>query len=71
AIKGWDKRSFYYYQMLEAVADHYNFDFDVAYQDLDSESKIIILDGSGSTKIAFIYSNDRGDLITRNHEFEG
>jgi len=71
AIKGWDKRSFYYYQMLQAVADHYNFDLDVPYQDLDSESKKIILDGSGSTKIAFNYRNDRGDLITRNHEFEG
>ncbi|MGO2563391.1 MAG: excinuclease ABC subunit UvrA, partial [Pseudoalteromonas nigrifaciens] len=71
AIKGWDKRSFYYYQMLQAVAQHYNFDLDVPYQDLDKASQKIILEGSDTTKIAFSYRNDRGDLITRNHEFEG
>ena len=71
AIKGWDKRSFYYYQMLQAVAQHYDFDLDVPYQELAKEHKKIILDGSGDTKIAFNYRNDRGDLITRNHVFEG
>ena len=71
AIKGWDKRSFYYYQMLQAVAQHYEFDLDVPYQELAKEHKKIILDGSGDTKIAFNYRNDRGDLITRNHVFEG
>jgi len=71
AIKGWDKRSFYYFQMLQAVAEHYNFDLDVPFEKLAKESQKIILEGSGQTKIAFNYRNDRGDLITRNHEFEG
>lgn len=71
AIKGWDKRSFYYFQMLQAVAEHYKFDLDVPFEKLAKDSQKIILEGSGSTKIAFNYRNDRGDLITRNHEFEG
>mgnify|MGYP000719184633 CR=1 FL=1 len=71
AIKGWDKRSFYYFQMLQAVAEHYKFDLEMPFQELSKDAKKIILDGSGDTKIAFNYRNDRGDLITRNHEFEG
>ena len=71
AIKGWDKRSFYYFQMLQAVAEHYKFDLEVPFQELSKEAKKVILEGSGKTKIAFNYRNDRGDLITRNHEFEG
>ncbi|WP_394192843.1 excinuclease ABC subunit UvrA [Pseudoalteromonas atlantica] len=71
AIKGWDKRSFYYFQMLQAVAEHYKFDLEVPFQELSKENQKVILEGSGSTKIAFNYRNDRGDLITRNHEFEG
>ncbi|OUS70537.1 excinuclease ABC subunit A [Pseudoalteromonas sp. A601] len=71
AIKGWDKRSFYYFQMLQAVAEHYKFDLEVPFQELSNDAKKVILEGSGSTKIAFNYRNDRGDLITRNHEFEG
>ncbi|MGB1292694.1 MAG: excinuclease ABC subunit UvrA, partial [Pseudoalteromonas sp.] len=71
AIKGWDKRSFYYFQMLQAVAEHYKFDLEVPFQNISKEHQKVILEGSGSTKIAFNYRNDRGDLITRNHEFEG
>ena len=71
AIKGWDKRSFYYFQMLQAVAEHYNFDLEAPFQELGKDAQKVILEGSGNTKIAFNYRNDRGDLITRNHEFEG
>ena len=71
AIKGWDKRSFYYFQMLQSVAEHYNFDLDVPFGELSQEAQTIVLEGSGQTKISFNYRNDRGDLITRNHEFEG
>lgn len=71
AIKGWDKRSFYYYQMLSSVAEHYGFDLETPFQDLSSDAQKVVLEGSGRTKIAFNYRNDRGDLITRNHEFEG
>ncbi|QPB81816.1 excinuclease ABC subunit UvrA [Pseudoalteromonas rubra] len=71
AIKGWDKRSFYYYQMLSSVAEHYDFDLETPFQNLSNDAQKVVLEGSGRTKIAFNYRNDRGDLITRNHEFEG
>ena len=71
AIKGWDKRSFYYFQMLQSVAEHYQFDLNTPFQDLDEQAQKVVLEGSGREKIAFSYRNDRGDLITRNHEFEG
>jgi excinuclease ABC subunit A len=71
AIKGWDKRSFYYFQMLQSVAEHYHFDLDVPFNELSQEAQTIVLEGSGKTKISFNYRNDRGDLITRKHEFEG
>ncbi|MBS3797250.1 MULTISPECIES: excinuclease ABC subunit UvrA [unclassified Pseudoalteromonas] len=71
AIKGWDKRSFYYFQMLQSVAEHYQFDLDTPFQNLSDEAKKVVLEGSGKDKVAFHYRNDRGDLITRNHEFEG
>ncbi|MEO2267798.1 excinuclease ABC subunit UvrA [Pseudoalteromonas sp. YIC-656] len=71
AIKGWDKRSFYYFQMLQSVAEHYQFNLETPFQELSEEAKKVVLEGSGSEKIAFNYRNDRGDLITRNHEFEG
>ncbi|MEJ6475504.1 excinuclease ABC subunit UvrA [Pseudoalteromonas piscicida] len=71
AIKGWDKRSFYYFQMLSSVAEQYGFDLETPFQDLPSKFQNVVLEGSGTTKIAFKYRNDRGDLITRNHEFEG
>ncbi|RXE85577.1 excinuclease ABC subunit UvrA [Pseudoalteromonas sp. A757] len=71
AIKGWDKRSFYYFQMLSSVAEQYGFDLETPFQDLPSKFQKVVLEGSGKTKIAFKYRNDRGDLITRNHEFEG
>ncbi|MFY8273770.1 excinuclease ABC subunit UvrA [Pseudoalteromonas sp. SSDWG2] len=71
AIKGWDKRSFYYFQMLQSVAEHYQFDLQTPFQDLSDDAKRVVLEGSGTEKLAFSYRNDRGDLITRNHEFEG
>ncbi|WP_462157073.1 excinuclease ABC subunit UvrA [Pseudoalteromonas sp. GB56] len=71
AIKGWDKRSFYYFQMLQSVAEHYHFDLETPFQELSDDAKQIVLEGSGNEKVAFNYRNDRGDLITRNHEFEG
>ncbi|TQF72288.1 excinuclease ABC subunit UvrA [Pseudoalteromonas luteoviolacea] len=71
AIKGWDKRSFYYFQMLSSVAEHYGFGLEIPFADLPKSAQKVVLEGSGKTKIAFNYRNDRGDLITRNHEFEG
>lgn len=71
AIKGWDRRNFYYFQMLKSLADHYQFDIDTPFEQLPEKIKQIILQGSGSEEIQFIYTNDRGDSIKRKHVFEG
>ncbi|KMT65942.1 excinuclease ABC subunit UvrA [Catenovulum maritimum] len=71
AIKGWDKRSFYYFQMLQAVADHYQIDLNLAWEKIPKKQQDIILYGSGKTEIDFNYMNDRGDIIQRKHVFEG
>ncbi|MDD2840829.1 MAG: excinuclease ABC subunit UvrA [Tolumonas sp.] len=71
AIRGWDKRSFYYFQMLKSVAEHYKFDLDEPYDALTPQAKKVVLHGSGHTQIEFRYMNDRGDVVVRNHAFEG
>ena len=71
AIRGWDKRSFYYFQMLQAVAEHYDFDLNVPFKELDKKSVDVILNGSKGQSIAFKYINERGDIMQRKHPFEG
>ncbi|MDR9439346.1 MAG: excinuclease ABC subunit UvrA [Halomonas sp.] len=70
-IKGWDRRSVYYFNQLQAVADHYRFTLETPWQDLARHERDIILHGSGSDVIAFHYVNDRGRKVTREHPFEG
>ncbi|MDG1815451.1 MAG: excinuclease ABC subunit UvrA [Glaciecola sp.] len=71
AIRGWDKRSYYYFQMLQSVAEHYKFDLSIPFNELDKKSKDIILNGSKGTSISFKYINERGDIMQRKHPFEG
>ncbi|PRY67757.1 excinuclease ABC subunit UvrA [Halomonas ventosae] len=70
-IKGWDRRSVYYFNQLQAVADHSRFPLETPWQDLARHEREIILHGSGSDDIAFHYVNDRGRKVTREHPFEG
>ncbi|WP_372598131.1 excinuclease ABC subunit UvrA [Amphritea sp.] len=71
AIRGWDRRALYYFQQLKAVADHYGFNMDTPFQELTSKQQKMILEGSGKEDIAFRYLNDRGDVISKSHPFEG
>ncbi|MEM6186418.1 excinuclease ABC subunit UvrA [Shewanella vaxholmensis] len=71
AIRGWDRRNFYYFQMLSSLAEHYKFDVEVPYEQLSEKVRTIVLYGSGKDSIAFKYINDRGDVVVRNHPFEG
>ena len=71
AIRGWDKRNFYYFQMLKSMAEHYDFDVESAFNELPKKIKDLILSGSGKTEIEFKYINDRGDITVRRHPFEG
>ena len=71
AIRGWDRRNFYYFQMLRSLGEHYDFDVEAPFNELSSDVKHAILHGSGKTTIEFKYINDRGDTSIRRHPFEG
>ncbi|MDD9175584.1 excinuclease ABC subunit UvrA [Aliivibrio sp. S2TY2] len=71
AIKGWDQKNYYYFQMLGSLAKHYGFDLFAPFKSLSKKFQSIILNGSGSEEIEFQYSNDRGDLRVKRHPFEG
>ncbi|MDO9894583.1 excinuclease ABC subunit UvrA, partial [Glaesserella parasuis] len=70
AIKGWDRRSFYYFGLLKSVAKHYDFDIEMPFNQLPKKIQNIILNGS-KDEIEFVYVNDRGDSVKRVHTFEG
>ncbi len=71
AIKGWDQKNYYYFQMLSSLAEHYDFDLFVPYKSLSKRIRDIILHGSGRSEIEFRYINDRGDTRVKRHPFEG
>ncbi|QSX41394.1 excinuclease ABC subunit UvrA [Shewanella cyperi] len=71
AIRGWDRRNFYYFQMLTSLADHYGFDIESPFGTLPEKVKKTVLYGSGKDEISFRYINDRGDVVVRKHPFEG
>ncbi|MED5526983.1 MAG: excinuclease ABC subunit UvrA [Pseudomonadota bacterium] len=71
AIRGWDKRNFYYYQMLKSLAEQFDFALDQPFDTLAKKAQDLVLYGSGNKEVAFKYVNDRGDIVTRKHAFEG
>ncbi len=71
AIKGWDRRNQFYFQILLGLAAHYQFDIDKPFDQLAPETQQLILYGSGKTKIAFKYPGERGKPILREDTFEG
>ena len=71
AIKGWDRRNQFYYQILEGLSKHYGFDLEKPFEQLSSNIQDIILNGSGKEKILFFYLNGNGSRTRREHSFEG
>jgi excinuclease ABC subunit A len=71
AIRGWDARNQYYFQMLAALAKHAGVDIDAPWESLPADFREQVLRGSGGVEIAFSYTNDRGRRIVRRHPFEG
>lgn len=71
AIKGWDRRSLYYYHLLKCLAAHYGFSLDTEWQDLQSEHQHVVLYGSGDEAVDFSYVSDRGRQVNKSHPFEG
>ncbi|ALE53607.1 excinuclease ABC subunit UvrA [Paraburkholderia sp. SIMBA_055] len=71
AVKGWDRRNQFYFQMLQSLAAFYDFDIDTAVEDLPEKVRKILLFGSGKQEIPFSYINERGRASVREHVFEG
>ncbi|CAK3829594.1 excision nuclease subunit A [Vibrio crassostreae] len=71
AIKGWDQKNYYYFQMLTSLSEHYGFDLYAPLNSLPKKTQEIILKGSGRTEVEFKYINDRGDIRVKRHPFEG
>ncbi|MDE1142414.1 excinuclease ABC subunit UvrA [Paraburkholderia tropica] len=71
AVKGWDRRNQFYFQMLQSLAAYYDFDIDTAFEDLPEKVRKILLYGSGKQEIPFSYINERGRTSVREHVFEG
>jgi excinuclease ABC subunit A len=70
AIRGWDRRNAYYFQLIQSLARHYEFDIETPFGELPEQLQDIILHGSGTEKIAFRYLSERGSQ-TRKHPFVG
>ncbi|VVE86314.1 excinuclease ABC subunit UvrA [Pandoraea bronchicola] len=71
AIKGWDRRNQFYFQMLQSLAAFYDFDVDTAFEELPEATQKIVLYGSGEQTIPFTYVNEKGRTSVREHAFEG
>jgi excinuclease ABC subunit A len=71
AVKGWDRRNQFYFQMLSNLAAYYEFDVDVPFEKLPVAAQQVILHGSGRQTIPFTYINERGRAVVREHTFEG
>ncbi|WP_372965581.1 excinuclease ABC subunit UvrA [Marinobacter sp.] len=71
AIKGWDRRAVYYFQMLSSVAEHYDIDLETPWEQLPEHFRETLLHGSGTDEISFRYVNSRGQIMEKSHPFEG
>ena len=75
AVKGWDRRNGYTFSLLESVARHYAFDIDAAFEDLPEAARKVLLHGSGSDNIGFVYAAESASgktrSVKRSHPFEG
>ena len=71
AIRGWDRRNAYYFQLIKSLAKHYGFGIDTPYGRLDEDIRRVILYGSGSEEIAFEYLHSKRGVVRRSHPFEG
>jgi excinuclease ABC subunit A len=71
AIRGWDRKTTYYFQMIRSLAAHYDFDIELPFKELPEKLRKIVLFGSGKQKIEFYYENSRGMQVRQQHRFEG
>ena len=71
AIRGWDRRNAYYFQLIKSLSRHYRFAIDTPYADLDERVREVVLYGSGEEQIEFEYLHSKRGIVHRTHTFEG
>ncbi|WMP17896.1 excinuclease ABC subunit UvrA [Thiothrix lacustris] len=71
AVRGWDRRNAYYFQMLTSLADHFHFDVEQPWDELPASVHKLILSGSGLEEVEFTYVGQKGQVYQRSHTFEG
>ncbi|MCY4364472.1 MAG: excinuclease ABC subunit UvrA [Gammaproteobacteria bacterium] len=71
AIRGWDRRNAYYFQLIKSLSGHYRFAIDTPYADLDERVREVVLYGSGEEQIEFEYLHSKRGIAHRTHTFEG
>ncbi len=71
AVRGWDRRNAYYFQMLTSLAEHFGFDVEQPWDELPASVHKLILHGSGLEEVEFTYVGQKGQIYTRSHTFEG
>ena len=71
AIKGWDRRTIFYFQLLQGLAAHYGFNVEVPFKDLPEEGRNAVVFGSGEDVVEFDYVSEKGVIQKRKHPFEG
>ena len=71
AVRGWDRRNAYYFQLIQSLAKHYGFDVDTSWQSLPEAVRNAVLFGSGTELLTFTYFTEGGSRSQRKHRFEG
>ena len=71
AVRGWDRRNAYYFQLIASLAKHYAFNVDTAWSELGDRNRHAVLHGSGDQVIGFTYLTESGGRTQRKHKFEG
>lgn len=71
AIRGWDRKNQFYFQIIESLAEHYGFAVDTPFEELPEDIRQVVLYGSGKVSINFRYANEKGTRFDRSHTFEG
>src|SRR6202140_5536783 len=70
AVRGWDRRNAYYFQLIQSLARHTKFDIEASFEGLPEEIKNLVLFGSDE-QIEFKYLDGKGGTLKRKHPFEG
>ena len=71
AVRGWDRRNAYYFQLIQSLAKHFGFSVDTPWNELAESSRQAVLFGSGKDTVTFSYITEAGGRTQRKHRFEG